>query len=295
MDGETAGPQKTSRGLWLIFAALGILVLPVIVGILISRSNNATSDTGDGAMGGPSTTSVTTVTVVHPLTEILDGDVTVELDPSGTAAVVRLDTTIDVVCAVSFGPDNTLGALATDDDMAGAGHRNHHPLLTSLEPGTTYFYRLSGVDANGTIYQSDTMEFTVSGGVPARANVARGGTITDVSSEYSGTYEASNAIDGSLATEWSSKGDGDDASITIDLGAPTPVTGVGFRTREMSDGTSITTSFTVTVDDGATYGPFASGPGLSTADLEVTGQAFRFDVTTSTGGNTGAVEIEIYG
>jgi hypothetical protein len=30
-------------------------------------------------------------------------------------------------------------------------------------------------------------------------------------------------------------------------------------------------------------------------DLDVTGQVFRFDVDTSTGGNTGAVEIEIYG
>ena len=48
-------------------------------------------------------------------------------------------------------------------------------------------------------------------------------------------------------------------------------------------------------DDGETYGPFPSGPGLSVADLQVTGQVFRFDVATSTGGNTGAVEIEIYG
>ena len=152
------------------------------------------------------------------------------------------------------------------------------------------------IAADGTLYQSDTLEFTTPvSSATERTNLAPGGTIADVSSEYSDSYRAANAIDGSLATEWSSRGDGDDAFITVDLGAPVAVTGVGFRSREMADGTSITTSFTVTVDDAETFGPFASGPGLSVADLMVTGQVFRIDVATSTGGNTGAVEIEIYG
>lgn len=294
MEDQTPEPETSSRGILLIFAAIGILVIPVIFGILISR-DTATTDTGGGAMGGGGTT-LAAPDGVRDFTEILAGDVVVESDPSGTAAVLRLDTTIDVVCAVTFGPDNTFGGIATDDDMAGGAHRNHHPVMVPLEPGTTYFYRLSGVAADGTLYRSDTREFTTPGvGVAARTNVALGATIADVSSEYSDTFQEGNAIDGSLATEWSSRGDGDDAFITIDLGAPTPVSGVGFRTREMSDGTSITTSFTVTVDDGETYGPFPSGPGLSVADLQVTGQVFRFDVATSTGGNTGAVEIEIYG
>ena len=73
------------------------------------------------------------------------------------------------------------------------------------------------------------------------------------------------------------------------------MTGVGFRTREMSDGTSITNSFTVTVDGGDTFGPFEAGLGLAVGDFEATGRVFRIDIDSSTGGNTGAVEIEIYG
>jgi len=295
MESQTPEPETSPRGILLIFAAIGILVIPVIVGIVISR-DTATNDRGTGAMGGVTTTAGASPAGVRDFGEILDGVFSVTPDASGASAVLQLDTTIDVVCAVTFGTDNTFGGLSTDDDMAGGGHRTHHPVMAPLEPGTTYQYRVSGVGGDGTIYQSRTMEFTTPGaGVAARINLALGGTIADVSSEYSDTYRASNAIDGSAATEWSSRGDGDDAFITIDLGAPIPVTGVGFRTREMSDGTSITTSFTVTVDDGETYGPFESGPGLSAADLAVTGQVFRVDVATSTGGNTGAAEIEIYG
>ena len=65
----------------------------------------------------------------------------------------------------------------------------------------------------------------------------------------------------------------------------------------MADGTSTTDSYTVTVDDGATLGPFAAGtvadPRFS--DLVTTGRRLRFDVESSTGGNVGAVEIRVYG
>jgi hypothetical protein len=291
MNDQTPEPQKNSRGVLLILAAIAILVAPVIIGILISRGGTST-DTGSGAMGGE--TTVPAGTGFGDFASIMAGPISVDVDPSGTSAVVRVDTTIDVVCAIVYGTDTTFGGISTDDDMAGGAHATHHPVIGPLEPGTTYSYRMTGVAADGTVYRSDVMQFTTPGDVPRRIDVARGGTITDVSSEYSDTYRAENAIDGSLATEWSSNGDGDAAYIVIDLGAPTPVTGVGFRTREMSDGSAITTSFTVTVD-GVPYGPFPAGPGLSTADLAVTGQVFRFDVDTSTGGNTGAVEIEIYG
>ncbi len=73
------------------------------------------------------------------------------------------------------------------------------------------------------------------------------------------------------------------------------MTGIGFRTREMSDGTSITETYTVTIDDGETLGPFDAGPGLAVTDFSASGRVFRFDMETTTGGNTGAVEIEIYG
>ena len=54
------------------------------------------------------------------------------------------------------------------------------------------------------------------------------------------------------------------------------------------------TSFTVTVGS-REYGPFDAGPGLSVAEFAATGSKLRIDVATSTGGNTGAIEIEVYG
>lgn len=63
----------------------------------------------------------------------------------------------------------------------------------------------------------------------------------------------------------------------------------------MSDGTSTTESYTVTIDDGESLGPFDAGVGLVVSDFTATGQVVRIDLVTTTGGNTGAVEIEIYG
>jgi hypothetical protein len=146
------------------------------------------------------------------------------------------------------------------------------------------------------------MQFTYSGEsdggeavAPPAPNVASMARITDVSSEYSDAFGGRNAIDGDLSTEWSSAGDGDDAHIVLEFSDLMIVEGVGFRTREMTDGTSITLSFTVTVDGVTTYGPFEAGPGLAVALVEFSGYELRFDVETSTGGNTGAIEVEVYG
>ncbi|MEX0827042.1 MAG: hypothetical protein WD184_09880 [Acidimicrobiia bacterium] len=76
----------------------------------------------------------------------------------------------------------------------------------------------------------------------------------------------------------------------IDLGRAVDVVAVGFHTRSMSDGTATTEAFTVTVDGDDIYGPFPVGR----SDVAFTGQIIRFDVTTSTGGNTGAAEIEVF-
>ena len=83
-----------------------------------------------------------------------------------------------------------------------------------------------------------------------------GATVVDVSSEFSAGFAAELAVDGDLATEWSTSGDGDDGSITIDLGAARDIAGIEFVTRSMADGTAITSTFTVRVDDGDPLGPF---------------------------------------
>ena len=129
----------------------------------------------------------------------------------------------------------------------------------------------------------------------SRTNLSLGATVIETSSEFNVDFAGSKAIDGSLSTEWSSMGDGDDAYIVIDFGTAVEITGVGFRTREMSDGTSITNSYTVSVDGADAIGPFDAGIGLFVSDFAAVGQVVRIDMHTTTGGNTGAVEIEIYG
>ncbi len=106
---------------------------------------------------------------------------------------------------------------------------------------------------------------------------------------------AANAVDEDLNTEWSSAGDGDDSFITVDVGAVHRIGGFEFLTRSMTDGSATTTTYTVTVDDGEVLGPFPAGnpANASTTTVETEGRLFRFDVTDSTGGNTGAIEIRI--
>lgn len=234
---------------------------------------------------------------VQPIEAILGSDIVVEPDASGTVAILRVDTTIPVVCAVVYGIDEGFGSIATDDDMAGGAHRDHAPRMTGLEPDTEYQYVLQGSDADGTLYRSDVMTFRTPAAaqepVPGR-NVAPQATIVEVSSEFSGSFAAANAVDGDLGTEWSSAGDGDEAGITLDLGQDTDIVGVRWRTRQMSDGSAIVRSYTVTVDGGETLGPFPIEGDDAIAELQVHGRQLRFDAAETTGGNTGAVEIEVY-
>jgi F5/8 type C domain len=128
-----------------------------------------------------------------------------------------------------------------------------------------------------------------------RGNLALNAEVVEVSSEFSDAFGAENTVDGDLSTEWSSAGDGDDASITLDLGGAVEVSGFEFLSRSMTDGSAITNTFTVTVDGGETLGPFPAGNPADSQpnDVAVTGQVFTFEVEGSSGGNTGAVEIRI--
>lgn len=230
--------------------------------------------------------------------EIAATEPTFTFDPSATTGRLDLETTIPAVCAIAYGETEALGALSTDQDMQGGGHTDHGPVLTGLQPETTYFYRLQGVGPDGTLYQSELLTFTTppaETSSSAGTNLALEATVVDVSSEFSDAFAAPNAIDGNPATEWSSRGDGDDAYITIDLGSERTVTALRFVTREMSDGSSVTTTYTVTVDDGEVFGPFDAGLDPPLVEVDFTARVLRFDVENSTGGNTGAVDIEIYG
>lgn len=222
--------------------------------------------------------------------EIAVGEAVMAPAPSGLTATLTVSTSIDAVCAVAFGQTKELGHLATDQDMGGVGHDDHQAILTGLTPDTEYFYRLQGVGSDGRLFQGEILTFRTPPAPAATGdNAALGADVVDVSSEFSASFAATNAVDGVAATEWSSAGDGDDAFITVDLGRVVDVVAVGFETRSMGDGTATTETFSVTVD-GVTYGPFAVGR----AAITFSGQIIRFDVERSTGGNTGASEIAVY-
>jgi hypothetical protein len=235
---------------------------------------------------------------VLPIDDVLASPIVVTPDPSGTSATLTVTTSIPLACAVVYGVDDDFGSIATDDDMDGGAHEDHAPTLLGLQPETEYRYVLQGSDAAGNLYRSDVFTFTTPAATeldrPGR-NVAPTGAIVDVSSEFSGAFAAANAIDDDPGTEWSTAGDGDDASITIELPDPTDVVGFAIRSRSMGDGSSIVTSYQVTVDDGEVLGPFPAGAdGLVIVEVATSGRRFRFDAVTTSGGNTGAVEIEIH-
>ena len=244
-------------------------------------------------------------TEVRPFAEVQDGDVAVGPDPSDpTRAVLRLATTEPMICAVVWGEHESFGRFNNSLAMNGTGITDHDVILPDVEPGVSYSYVLQGTTADGTLYRSDVASFTIDASDEAASptppfgqgdNLAIGATVAEVSSEFSDTFAAEWAIDGDTGTEWSTAGDGDDGSITVDLGASQRIAGIEFVTRSMADGSAVTDSYTVAVDGGQPLGPFPAGmpASLRPSQVDATGRLLRFDVETSSGGNVGAVEIRI--
>ena len=71
--------------------------------LLLTACGNGTDDT----------------TSIQPIEAILDSDIDIAIDPSGTTATLAVDTTIPVAGAVIYGTDDTYGAIAVDHDMQG--------------------------------------------------------------------------------------------------------------------------------------------------------------------------------
>lgn len=256
------------------------------------------------ACGAPTPTPAP---VVSPISAIMaSGPEFVDIGP--TSVTLRAVTTVAVACSVVYGTTSDYGQIATDTDMAGGAHTDHHPLLSGLTPDTTYYARLQGTGPDGTLYVSDQYTFhtapAAEGTSPGGLNLAlpaNGARLTGVSSNYGGgaddaTWGALSAIDGNGATAWSSNGDGDDAWLEIALAARTHVTRLGFWTRTMGTSAEIQ-SFQVVTDAGETFGPFTLTGAAATDyfDTDFTATTLRFEAVTSTGGNTGALEIEVYG
>jgi hypothetical protein len=258
-----------------------------------------------GAMLAQEDAPLDGVTIL-PIETIVDEDFEITNFASDGTAVLELTTSVPVACSIVYGTTEAFGSVSVDQDMAGGAHTDHQPLLSGLEEGATYFYRVQGVDADGNIYISEVMTFEVPEfeDEPVENLLApeRGAEIVGYSSAFGGAepdarWGVNNAVDGSPNTEWSSDGDGDDAWIEFELAERSSINRVVFWTRLMSDGSSQVFSFTLTTDEGETYGPFEVSDAEQATEYEVdiVAETLRFDVVDSSGGNTGAVEIAVYG
>lgn len=241
----------------------------------------------------------------RPIEAIIDRDLEVT-DFARDTATLPIRTRVAVACSIVYGTTPAFGMLALDQDMAGGTHRDHSPLLTGLAPDTTYYYRVQGVDDAGRIYVSEVMTFTTPPADTALTenllSPERGAQVLGVSSNWNnqpddGSFGILSALDNNPNTAWSSDGDGSDAWVEIQLGQRSRIDRVEFWTRFMSDGTAQIYEFTIMTDSGETYGPFTlpDAEQAYTFDVEIEAETLRFEVTDSSGGNVGAVEIAVYG
>jgi hypothetical protein len=227
-----------------------------------------------------------------------------QFDPN--RAIFRVTTTEPSICSITWGETEALGNQNNSLSMNGTGIIQHDVILPGAIAGGTYYFTVQGATADGRLFQSEMATFTIPDDGPAAAddpvvdpgiNLALAATVTDVSSEFNDAFSADRAIDGDTATEWSTRGDGDGGFIVIDLGSEVALGGFDFITRSMADGSAVTTEYRVTVDGGEVLGPFPAGTPAQPrmASVLTTGRLLRFDIETSTGGNTGAVEIRVFG
>jgi hypothetical protein len=241
---------------------------------------------------------------VRPFAEVQASEMTFEPDPTDPSRVIfRVTTSEPMICAIVWGETPAFGRFNNSLAMSGTGIVQHDVVLPEVEPGRTYFYRVQGSTADGVLYSSPTDSFRVQQTFAAATSpahgldVIEGVTIAGVSSEFGADFTAANALDGDVATEWSSADEGDGAWITVDLGTQREIAAVEFVTRSMADGSAITSTFTVTVDDAVVLGPFEASTAAAprVAALATFGRLLRFEVVSSTGGNVGASEIRVYG
>jgi len=221
---------------------------------------------------------------------------------SSTSAMITLKTSTPAFCQVNAGPTTQYGGMYR---MSMTGPMTDHRItLPGLHPDTVYHVRLTALDVQARVYQSPDLTFKTrpaAAGRPKGRNVAAlqaGARVVGVSSNYGGggigsTYGANHAIDGDPSTEWSSNGDGDKAWIEIELAQRFHISEIGFWTRTMG-ATAQIRRFEVVADGKTHLGPFTlpDATGVHYFPVDVTAKRLRFTVLESSGGNTGAVEIE---
>ncbi len=226
---------------------------------------------------------------------------------TSNSATIQFETDKATLASTAYGKSANFG-LSTR--MAGGMATTEHSFqLLALSAETTYHYNTIVVDPSGKLYQSTNFTFMTEQDTQPKislgSNVALsslGASIASVSSNWnngsnSSNFGANNAIDDDPDTEWSSNGDGNNASIEITLDKPYTITGIGFWTRTMESSAQIA-RFEVLTTDGTSLGIFdlRNANQLYQFDIPDTQQqTLKFQVISSNGGNTGARSIEVYG
>ena len=243
---------------------------------------------------------------------------------TATSAMVRFNTSRLTTCEAQYGVvESALDRVSTDPMMGTARALEHNVPLEGLAPGTTYYYRARATDEEGDTFLSDLGQFTTlsldeipepgslvdPAGLVNVATLASGSSVISVSSNFGGgsiasVWGANSAFDGDMASEWATNGDGDDAFIEVDFGRERTITRFGFRSRKMADGSSVITSLRLLISTDAASTALVKGP-FETPDPDqtylydfaapVTARRIRLEAVTTTGGNTGAKEIQFFG
>lgn len=229
---------------------------------------------------------------------------------AGTRAVVRFETSLPTSGEVEFGSSKSkLDRTAMDVAMEpGELSFTHEVPLEDLEPDTEYTWRVRAVDRDNAVLSTKLASFTTADTEPPAMgdNVARrsaGAEVFEVSSNWGGgtndsIYGAEHAFDGKMASEWASDGDGDEAWVELEFGGLRRITGFAFRSRHTSDGRSIIRRVELAFDGDTERGPFdvpdPTKRYLFAIEPPVEASRVRIKAVETTGGNTGAREIEFY-
>jgi fibronectin type 3 domain-containing protein len=140
---------------------------------------------------------------------------------------------------------------------------------TGLTNGTTYYYTITASNAAGTSGHSSEVHATPAAAVGTGTLLSQGRPATASSVQNAG-YPASNAVDGSLTTRWSSAFS-DPQWLEVDLGATHTISQVtidweaayatAFQLQTSNDGTTWTTIYSTTTSTGGTQTIPVSGSG----------------------------------
>ena len=203
---------------------------------------------------------------VHPFDDVRASEMTFEADPlDPSRGIFKVTTSEPMICAIVWGTDSSFGRFNNSLAMDGTGIVQHDVSLPDVEQGVTYSYVVQGTTANGTLYRSDIGTFRIAGRAAARRchcqrprHKRRHVRVCDRGRARSFLWRSQrqSAIDGDLSTEWATRGDGDKGSVAIDLGVVVDIKGTEFVTRSMADGSSITSTYTVSIDGASPLGPF---------------------------------------